>query len=242
MSSSAALAREQRAERNRGRPTLSFDGVTPYAHYTAVSTLLSLQRPRTDEPLEMSFLVITQVMELYFGLLVFDLRNARDRLQADDVREGIAALRRCTTHLKALRAAWLPIARMTPREFNAFRDALGEGSGFQSAAYRHVEFLLGEKSASMLVPHRPVPAQHAELSQALGEPGVYDAALALLARRGHSVPDEVLERDLAGRRSPTPPSKRSGPVYATDAERGDPARGGADRTSPRGSPAGVTTT
>ncbi|MCO6009757.1 tryptophan 2,3-dioxygenase family protein [Actinoallomurus purpureus] len=177
-------------------PRLDFGGTTPYEDYVHASTLHELQRPVTDEPLEMSFLVVTQVMELYFGLLAFDLRYARDRLEADDVREGTAALRRCTTHLKALRAAWLPIARMTPREFNTFRHALGEGSGFQSAAYRHVEFLLGEKSASMLAPHRSVPAQHAELSRALGEPGVYDASLALLARRGHGVPDDVLNRDL----------------------------------------------
>ena len=177
-------------------PKLDFGGTTPYEDYVHASTLHALQKPVTDEPLEMSFLVITQIMELYFGLLVFDLRHARDRLQADDVRDATAALGRCTADLKALRAAWLPIARMTPREFNAFRDGLGEGSGFQSAAYRHVEFLLGEKSASMLVPHRSTPAQHAELSRALGEPGVYDAALALLARHGHAVPDDVLNRDL----------------------------------------------
>ncbi|MEV0407413.1 tryptophan 2,3-dioxygenase family protein [Actinoallomurus sp. NPDC050550] len=199
-------------------PKLDFGGTTPYEDYVHASTLHALQRPVTDEPLEMSFLVVTQVMELYFGLLVFDLRNARDRLRADDVRGGVAALRRCTAHLKALRAAWLPIARMTPREFNAFRDALGEGSGFQSAAYRHVEFLLGEKSASMLVPHRSVPAQHAELTQALGEPGVYDAALALLARRGHSVPDEVLQRDLTQPYSPHSAVEEVwAKIYATDA-------------------------
>jgi tryptophan 2,3-dioxygenase len=185
-------------------PKLDFGGTTPYEDYVHASTLQALQGPVTDEPLEMSFLVVTQVMELYFGLLAFDLRYARDRLAADDVRAGIAALRRCTLQIKALRAAWLPIARMTPREFNAFRDALGQGSGFQSASYRHVEFLLGEKSASMLVPHRSVPAQHAELSRALGEPGVYDAALALLARRGHGVPEDVLNRDLTLPYAPSP--------------------------------------
>lgn len=185
-------------------PKLDFGGTTPYEDYVRASTLHALQRPMTDDPLEMSFLVVTQVMELYFGLLAFDLRYARDRLTADDVTGATAALGRCTAHLKALRAAWQPIARMTPRQFNAFRDALGEGSGFQSAAYRHVEFLLGEKSASMLVPHRPVPSQHAELARALREPGVYDATLALLARRGHPVPDDVLHRDLTRPYTPSP--------------------------------------
>ncbi|MFL6056973.1 MAG: tryptophan 2,3-dioxygenase [Actinoallomurus sp.] len=198
-------------------PKLDFGGTTPYEDYVHASTLHALQRPVTGDPLEMSFLVVTQVMELYFDLLAFDLRHARDRLAADDVRAGIAALRRSTLHLKALRAAWLPIARMTPREFNAFRDALGEGSGFQSASYRHVEFLLGEKSASMLVPHRSVPAQHAELSRALGEPGVYDTALALLARRGHGVPDDVLNRDLTLPYAPSPGVEEVwAKIYAAD--------------------------
>lgn len=177
-------------------PKLDFGGTTPYEDYVHASVLHSLQRPATAEPLEMSFLIVTQVMELYFGLVAFELRYARDRVAADDVPGAVAALRRCATQITALRAAWLPIRRMTPREFNAFRHGLGEGSGFQSAAYREMEFLLGEKSASMLVPHQAVPAQHARLAEALTEPSVYDAALALLARRGHDVPAEVLERDL----------------------------------------------
>lgn len=184
-------------------PKLDFGGTTPYEDYVHASVLHSLQRPVTAEPLEMSFLVGTQVMELYLGLMAFELRYARDRLAADDVPGAIAALRRCATQITALRAAWLPIRRMTPREFNAFRHGLGEGSGFQSAAYREVEFLLGEKSASMLVPHRAVPAQHARLAEALAEPGVYDAALALLARRGHDIPAEALERDLTQAHGPS---------------------------------------
>lgn len=184
------------AEARAEEPKLDFGGTTPYEDYVHASVLHSLQQPATAEPLEMSFLVVTQVKELYFGLLAFDLRVTRDRLAADDVAGATAALRRCVAQLRALRAAWLPIARMTPGEFNSFREGLGEGSGFQSAAYREMEFLLGEKSASMLVPHRAVPAQHARLSDALAEPSVYDEVLALLARRGYDLPAEVLDRDV----------------------------------------------
>ncbi|MFD8589533.1 tryptophan 2,3-dioxygenase [Streptomyces sp. NPDC059637] len=185
-------------------PKLDFGGTTPYEDYVHASVLHSLQRTATKEPLEMSFLVVTQVMELYFGLISFEWRHARERLRHDDVPGAVAALRRSTGQLQALRAAWRPISRMTPREFNSFRDSLGEGSGFQSGAYRHLEFLLGEKSASMLVPHRAVPALHAELTAALAEPSLYDETLALLARRGHPVPAEVLDRDPAGAYVPSP--------------------------------------
>src|SRR5262249_11198106 len=131
-------------------PKLDFGGTTPYEDYVHAATLHALQQPVTSDPLERSFLVITQVMELYFGLLCADLTHARDRLRCDPLPAATAALRRCTAQFEALRAAWRPLARMTPREFNSFRGALGEGSGFQSGAYRHLEFLLGEKSASLL--------------------------------------------------------------------------------------------
>lgn len=193
-------------------PRLDFGGTTPYEDYVHASVLHSLQRTVTKHPLEMSFLVVTQIMELYFGLIRFEWRYARERLRSDDVPGATAALRRSTVQVRALRAAWEPIARMTPREFNAFRDALGEGSGFQSGAYRHLEFLLGEKSVSLLVPHRSVPSLHTELSEALAEPSLYDAALALLARRGHPVPPAVLDRDLT---APYIPSLEVEAVWTT---------------------------
>lgn len=76
--------------------------------------------------------------------------------------------------------------------------------------YRRMEFLLGDKSASMLVPHRGAPRVHAELEKALQEPGLYDETLALLARRGYAVPRSVLERDLSQKYEPSPRSRQSG--------------------------------
>lgn len=199
-------------------PRLDFGGTTPYEEYVHASVLHSLQRTASGDPREMSFLVITQIMELYFGLLVFEFRYAQDRLRADDVQGATTAVRRSVLHFQALRASWLPLARMTPREFNSFRESLGEGSGFQSGAYRHLEFLFGEKAPSMLVPHRSVPAAHAELTAALDEPSLYDDVLALLARRGHAVPADVLSRDLA---QPYTPSLGVERVWA-DIYRGEP--------------------
>jgi len=178
-------------------PKLDFGGTTPYEDYVHASVLHSLQQQWSKDPREMSFLVITQVMELYFGLLCFEWRQAKAELRADDLRAAVRTLRRSELHMQALNAAWRPIARMTPAEFNSFRDALGEGSGFQSGRYREVEFLLGEKSRSMLVPHRAVPQQHDALDQLLHEPSLYDDVLAALRRQGLPIPSEVLERDVS---------------------------------------------
>jgi tryptophan 2,3-dioxygenase len=185
-------------------PNLAFEGTTPYEDYVQASVLTHLQHPLSDDPGELAFLVTTQVMELWFTLLVHEWTTAAATLREDDLPTAMAALRRSLPELESLNASWKPIAHLTPVQFNAYRSALGEGSGFQSAMYRRLEFLLGEKSASMLVPHCGTPSAHAELEKALTEPSLYDEVLRLLARRGHAVPAEVLDRDPALRYEPHP--------------------------------------
>ncbi|MFC7330611.1 tryptophan 2,3-dioxygenase [Marinactinospora rubrisoli] len=212
-----ADVRAERAARNEGRPTLAFDGVTPYVAYTGVDVLLDLQHPRTREPAELSFIVTTQVMELLFVLIRQHWTAARAALEEDDVPAAIAALRRSTAAQDVLVQSWDLLATLTPVEFNRFRDALGESSGFQSYTYRHLEFLLGNRSPALARPHRRMPEVYAELRRALGEPSLYDAALRLLARRGLPIPADRVERDWS---APYEPDERVedawAEVYADD--------------------------
>ncbi|MFG2354852.1 tryptophan 2,3-dioxygenase family protein [Streptomyces sp. NPDC048521] len=184
-------------------PHLDFAGTTPYEDYVKADVLTHLQHTLSDDPGEMVFLVTTQVMELWFTVIVHEWETAAQALRSDDVPTAIAALKRCVRELEALNASWKPLGQLTPAQFNSYRSALGEGSGFQSAMYRRLEFLLGEKSASMLVPHRGAPRVHAELEKALHEPSLYDEVLRLLARRGHAIPESVLHRDVAQRYEPS---------------------------------------
>ncbi|MEU8432372.1 tryptophan 2,3-dioxygenase family protein [Streptomyces sp. NPDC029216] len=184
-------------------PNLDFDGTTPYEDYVQADVLTHLQHLRSDDPGEMVFLVTTQVMELWFTVIVHEWETAARALREDDIPVAMDALKRSLRELEALNHSWRPLAQLTPAQFNAYRSALGEGSGFQSAMYRRMEFLLGEKSASMLVPHRGAPRVHAELEKALQEPSLYDETLRLLARRGLAVPREVLDRDLSQRYEPS---------------------------------------
>lgn len=186
-----ATERAARAEANEGRPTVTFEGSTPYDLYVGTEVLHNLQHTVTDAPEELAFLVTTQVMELYFGLLRSEWQLAQRQLAADEVAAATVTVRRSIRHFEALNAAWASLSWLTPEQFNGFRDALGEASGFQSAMYRHVEFLLGNKSSVMLRPYRRVPSVHRELEEALHAPSLYDSVLSLLARRGFAVPDGV---------------------------------------------------
>ncbi|NYH54255.1 MULTISPECIES: tryptophan 2,3-dioxygenase [Nocardiopsis] len=176
-------------------PNLSFDRNTPYVDYTGIDTLLGLQKPRTDEPAESAFIIATQVMELLFALVQERWEAARDALEADDVPGALAWLRRACKAQDVLNDSWGLLADMTPTEFNRFRDSFGEASGFQSYGYRKLEFLLGNKSAAMIRPHKAMSGVVDQLTGLLERPSLYDAALRLLHRRGLSVPDDRAERD-----------------------------------------------
>ncbi|MBQ0827444.1 tryptophan 2,3-dioxygenase family protein [Streptomyces tagetis] len=198
-------------------PHLDFAGTTPYEDYVKADVLTHLQHTLSDDPGEMVFLVTTQVMELWFTVIVHEWETAARALREDRVPPAVDALRRSVRELEALNASWKPLGQLTPAQFNAYRGALGDGSGFQSAMYRRMEFLLGDKSASMLVPHRGAPRVHAELEKALHEPSLYDEVIRLLARRGHEVPQAVLDQDTSRRHEPSPQVEAAwAAVYAGD--------------------------
>lgn len=177
-------------------PLLQFQGTTPYEDYVHASVLTSLQQPLTNDPGEMAFLVTTQVMELWFTLIVHEWRTARDALRKDDYERAMDALRRSLRSHQALNDSWRPLATLTPAQFNGFRVAFGKASGFQSAMYRQMEFLLGDKSRSMVQLHLRQPRVYAELEASLAQPSLYDEVLNYLNRCGLPVPEQVLKRDM----------------------------------------------
>ncbi|MGW2372040.1 MULTISPECIES: tryptophan 2,3-dioxygenase [Kitasatospora] len=167
---------------------------TPYAQYVRLEELHSLQHPRSKEPAELSFIVTTQVMELLFDLLRHEWTIARQALREDDLTTALAALRRGTHVQDVLVESWDLLATMTPQEFNSFRALFGEASGFQSSAFLHLEFLLGNKNAALLNMYDGMPETQAELTEALRSPGLYDEVLGLLARHGLAVHAEPSEQ------------------------------------------------
>ena len=86
---------------------------------------------------------------------------------------------------------------LTPAEYLQFRHVLGPASGFQSQQYRIIEFLLGNKNAEMVKVFAHDPPRQKELIEALNAPSLYDEFLRYLARHGHAVPPELLDRDFS---------------------------------------------
>jgi tryptophan 2,3-dioxygenase len=177
-------------------PDLEYAGRTPYVAYTGSDILAALIKPQTTEPLEVTFIVATQITELHFNLLRYEWQRAIDCLKTDDLPEAMSALRRSLVAQDSLIRTWDLIAGMTPVHYNRFREALGKASGFQSFTYRELEFLIGAKSAGMLNPHSGMPDIRARLQRTYDAPSLYDTALNYLHRRGLPLPAAVLERDV----------------------------------------------
>ncbi|HEX7341430.1 MAG TPA: tryptophan 2,3-dioxygenase family protein [Rhodanobacteraceae bacterium] len=178
---------------------LDLKGRMSYGSYLHLDGLLAQQLPVSDPPYhdEMLFIVQHQVAELWLKLMIHELKATIVALDADKVELALKMMARVKQIQHQLYEQWAVLETMTPNEYLAFRDRLGPSSGFQSLQYRMVEFLFGNKHAEMLaVFAHDLPAQEA-LRQVLAAPSLYDAALRWLARRGHAIPADVLERDVS---------------------------------------------
>ncbi len=173
-------------------------GRMTYTSYLKLDTLLSAQRPLSEPAYhdEMLFIVQHHVAELWLKLMIHELRAAIAHLDADRIDPALKVLARVKRIQDQLFNEWAVLETMTPHEYLKFRDALGPSSGFQSAQYRTVEFLLGNKHAEMLPVFDHDPDAQTKLREALDAPSLYDTALRWLARRGHAIPEAVLERDV----------------------------------------------
>jgi tryptophan 2,3-dioxygenase len=175
-----------------------FSAAMDYGSYLDLAKLLDAQHPVStpEHPDELLFIVQHQTTELWFKLVLHELRAVRGYLDADDVSRARKALARVKHIFRTLTEQWSVLATLTPSEYAEFRGFLGPSSGFQSHQYRAVEFILGNKNAGMLKVFDADPSAQQVLRELLDSPTVYDAVLGFLARHGHPVPEELLARDV----------------------------------------------
>nr|WP_299072154.1 tryptophan 2,3-dioxygenase family protein [uncultured Allomuricauda sp.] len=110
-----------------------------YWDYIHLDTLLSIQVPRTHFPDEEIFIMYHQITELYFKLILHELKQiVEDKSQ--DLQFFIEKVRRINSYFKALISSFsIMIKGMEREQFLRYRMALLPSSGFQSAQYRMIE-------------------------------------------------------------------------------------------------------
>ena len=174
---------------------LDFAGAMSYGDYLQLDQLLAAQKPLSADPNEMLFIVQHQATELWMKLVIQELRGARDQVRADDLQPAFKMLARVARVMAQLNQSWDVLSTLTPAEYSSFRASLGSASGFQSYQYRTIEFLLGNKSAMLMEPHRHREDLLGPLDEAYRAPSLYDESIRVLARRGFAIDASQVERD-----------------------------------------------
>lgn len=147
------------------------DRLSPsYGAYLRLGTLLSAQDPPDFDHLktgdrpssktrdlahhdEMLFIVVHQVFELWFKLILHELGHARNLLghvgkerahvAEEDVPDIVHAIGRVNEVFRIATEGFRAMETMNPTSFLAFRDLLIPSSGFQSTQFRELEILAG---------------------------------------------------------------------------------------------------
>lgn len=188
--------RQSKTVSTEGAPITEFEGTSnPYIDYESIDLLLSLQHPRSGGYDEMCFIIMGQAKELLFKSLHFELHNARARIRDDDIPNTMAILDRSKKITHLIVGFWEVLSTISTEGFNEFRDYLDVASGQQSFMYRHVEFILGNKSKPMLDVHSNVSHVFPAIKESFEAPSIYDEVIRLLSRRGCDIAPECLERD-----------------------------------------------
>ncbi len=174
---------------------LDFAKAMSYGDYLHLDEVLNAQHPLSPEHNELLFIIQHQTSELWMKLMLHEMHGAVRHVAADRLPEAFKMLARVSRIMEQLVHAWDVLATMTPPEYSAIPPYLSNSSGFQSAQYRQIEFILGNKNAGMLKIHAHRPDLLAAVDAVWRAPSLYDETLRLMARRGLALPAEALERD-----------------------------------------------
>ena len=126
---------------------------TAYWDYIQVEELLSLQKGIAESESELGndevrFIVIHQIDELWFKLVIRELQSLRDLFLQPFVPETAlantcAGLNRVALIFELAADHFKLMETMRTQDYLSFRDKLSPASGFQSAQMREMEILLG---------------------------------------------------------------------------------------------------
>ena len=126
-----------------------------YSEYLRLEELLKLQTGIEGEKRKISndelhFILVHQNFELWFKLIINELKCTRDILSSNYVEEtklpqAVHHMNRVIETFKLMAQQWKVMETLEPQDFLNFRDELGTASGFESFQMREMEALMGKK-------------------------------------------------------------------------------------------------
>ncbi len=163
---------------------------TDYSSYLRIDELLDLQHPLTEGAHdEMLFVVIHQVFELWFKLILHELDRATAELEAGRPQAAMAPLHRTTRVDELLIGQLRVLETLTPEGFLEFRDPLKPASGLQSGQFRAIEVLGGLDGTAPAGTSPLSDHDREELRRRAAGPTLFSALCASLRAHGFDAPE-----------------------------------------------------
>ncbi len=180
-----------------------------YCSYLRLAELTSLQPPEDQlgHHDELMFIITHQAFELWFRLILHELKAAIVLIEQDNVGYATWLMRRVNQIVRLLTDQIHIPETMAPQDFFAFRDRLSPASGSESVQYREIEIRSGLRDTAryrpaLASPPDPPGSQGPQtrllterLDAAWEQPSLHDAFMALLERRGVAPPDLYVPLD-----------------------------------------------
>jgi len=122
------------------RPILPGEGTSDYARYMRTDALLSLQRSRAEmvHRDELLFQTVHQSTELWLKHACYETADATALVRADQPAAAVRLLARAALGVSLVTEQLEMMHHLAPRDFNEFRAALGNGSGFESPGWQGI--------------------------------------------------------------------------------------------------------
>ncbi|HEX7020094.1 MAG TPA: tryptophan 2,3-dioxygenase family protein [Gemmatimonadaceae bacterium] len=158
-----------------------------YPSYLALDELLQLQRPQSQHPDELLFIVVHQSSELWFKAILHDIDGLVAALRNGDSGMALWHVQRVNALMRIVSAQLSSLETLPPQHFAQFRTYLGSSSGSQSVQFRAIEAASGLRDAHFM----RALEEHGEIApiiqRALERPTLQDLFLGLLKSKGVSL-------------------------------------------------------
>lgn len=156
-----------------------------YSSYLKISNILNQQTPLSESYHEELFIIVHQVSELWFKLIINNISQIQKYIKNEEIEKSIKLLDRVISIQKQLNSVWDVLSELSPSDYLSFRDHLGNASGFQSFQYRFLEFKLGKKKKFFLDIYEDNSHEYLALSDEFYKDSLYTQVKTLVRKKSN---------------------------------------------------------
>jgi len=155
-----------------------------YPEYLMLSDLLKLQAVQStpEHPDELLFIIVHQASELWFKVLLHEMDQLSQSMDANDAPRAVASITRINVLMNIVSQQLAALDTLPPQRFAQFRGYLGTSSGSQSEQFRAIEARSGLRDEHFLKVIREHGDPPAAVQKALDAPLMQDQYLTMVQR------------------------------------------------------------